>query len=216
MHCILCDSSTEYYHSDPRREYRQCSNCRLVQVPKKYHLNPELEKAEYDLHQNNSDDQGYRDFLSRLTEPLCSKLKEGDRGLDFGCGPGPTLSKIFAEQGFQVYNYDPFYYNDKSLLSNQYQFVTLTEVIEHVAHPNDLIHLLNQLLLDNAALAIMTKRVINMQRFENWHYKNDPTHIAFYCIETFQWIAETMQWALEIISDDVVFLTKNKKLRTKS
>ncbi|MGB2360319.1 MAG: methyltransferase, partial [Porticoccaceae bacterium] len=57
------------------------------------------EKAIYDQHQNSPDDLQYRRFLSRLTEPLLERLGPCSRGLDFGCGPGPTLSVMMAEQG---------------------------------------------------------------------------------------------------------------------
>jgi 16S rRNA G1207 methylase RsmC len=37
--------------------------------------------------------------------------------LDFGCGPGPTLSILLAEQGQQVDLYDPFYHDDPSVFA---------------------------------------------------------------------------------------------------
>jgi len=52
----------------------------------------------------------------------------------------------------------------------------------------------------------MTKRVICHEKFKTWHYKNDPTHVCFYAIETFQFIAEYWGYDLEIINDDTVIL----------
>ena len=74
-HCPLCRSDQFFvFHRDRRREYLRCQRCALVFVPPQYFLRPEQEKAEYDLHQNELDDPGYRGFLTRLAEPLAQRL----------------------------------------------------------------------------------------------------------------------------------------------
>lgn len=54
-----------------KRAYFQCQQCFLVFADRTTLLTAEQEKAQYDLHQNQLDDQGYRKFLSRLASP-CS------------------------------------------------------------------------------------------------------------------------------------------------
>ena len=108
--CPLCHAQEPaLYHQDRRREYYQCATCALVFVPSEQHLSAADEKAEYDQHQNSPQDTGYRRFLGRLFNPLATKLAPGARGLDFGCGPGPTLSVMFEEAGFDIDVYDIFY-----------------------------------------------------------------------------------------------------------
>jgi 2-polyprenyl-3-methyl-5-hydroxy-6-metoxy-1,4-benzoquinol methylase len=99
------------------------------------HLTPSDEKACYDRHDNRPDDSRYRHFLNRLFSPLSRRLAANSKGLDFGCGPGPTLSVMFEEAGHQVALYDPFYAPDRSALSGPYDFITLSEVAEHMAAP---------------------------------------------------------------------------------
>ncbi len=217
--CPLCLSKAQkVYYSDNRRNYLQCQQCALVSVPQYYHLSADAEKAEYDKHQNDPADPGYRQFLARTTNPLFTRLKQKQtgamdadvlKGLDFGCGPGPAIWLMAKEQGFSVVNYDLYYFNNKALLSQQYDFVTLTEVIEHIARPAELLPVLGSLLKPGAIMAVMTKRVVSQQAFKNWHYKNDNTHINFYSEQTFQWIAQKMGWRLEIVDKDVVFFYKN-------
>jgi len=92
MNCPLCNhEKSVLFHKDAHREYKRCPQCALVFVPKEQRLTPEKEKAVYDLHQNNPHDQGYRKFLSRLFDPIVERVQPGVKGLDFGCGPGPTL-----------------------------------------------------------------------------------------------------------------------------
>ena len=54
----------------------------------------------------------------------------------------------------------------------------------------------------------MTKRVTSAAAFENWHYKNDPTHICFFSEATWRWWAGTMHAKLELIGADVALLQK--------
>lgn len=209
--CSLCSNTTalEQYAEDNKRAYLKCSNCELISVPDEYLLTDAEEKAEYDQHQNGPEDEGYRNFLSRTFEPLVSRISKDSEGLDFGCGPGPTISVMADTLGIKVNNYDLYYFHDTELLSKKYDFITMTEVIEHVKDAKGLLAQLDQLLKQNSILAIMTKRVIDKEHFCRWHYKNDPTHIRFYSMKTFHWIAENLNWKMEIIDKDVVFFTKS-------
>jgi len=220
QHCPLCLSQQHLaeYYVDKNRAYLRCASCGLVSVDDSYLLSAGDEKTQYDYHQNDPDNDGYRQFLSRTFAPLLkelTKLKQQTKfsssaeGLDFGCGSGPTLSVMAEEAGISISNYDLYYFNFPELLNRQYDFVTMTEVIEHIADADKLLKQLDSLLKPNAILAVMTKRLIDREHFKKWHYKNDPTHIRFYSIETFQWIAEKLNWRLEIIDQDVVFFYKN-------
>ncbi len=207
--CPLCVSNQiSFFHQDARRDYLRCQNCLLVFVPKVGHLDPIAEKAQYDLHQNSPDDPGYRKFLSRLFNPLSDRLQPGSCGLDFGCGPGPTLSVMFDEAGFEMTNYDIFYAPDKEALNRRYDFITATEVVEHLSQPGQVLQKLWQMLLPGGYLGIMTKQVVDVEAFARWHYKNDPTHIAFFCRQSFIWLADQWQVAPEFIGSDVVFFKK--------
>ncbi|MDX1346514.1 MAG: class I SAM-dependent methyltransferase, partial [Sedimenticolaceae bacterium] len=117
------------------REYHRCSTCDLVFVPAAFFVSRDDEKSLYDMHENDPQDMAYRDFLSRLFDPMLERLPDRASGLDFGSGPGPTLSLMFEEQGHRVRLYDPFYAPDESALREQYDFITATEVAEHLHRP---------------------------------------------------------------------------------
>ncbi len=209
MSCPLCrENRCEPYLTDGRREYLQCALCSLVFVPGEHHLTPEQEKAVYDSHENHVDDPGYRRFLSRVAEPLLARLSATSRGLDFGCGPGPALAAMLEEAGHQMALYDIYYHPDRNALQAQYDFITCTEVIEHLSEPGEVWKIWMALLKPGATLALMTKLVIDKTRFATWHYKNDPTHIAFFSRETFEYLARTWGLTLEVIGNDVIMLSK--------
>ena len=207
--CPLCGTSgADDYHQDKRRRFYQCVNCVLVFVSPDQFLSPQAEKAEYDLHRNSPKDDGYRRFLSRTFQPVQALLAPASSGLDFGCGPGPTISVMFTEAGHRMAVYDPFYADAPTVFDRTYDFITATEVVEHLHHPMRELDRLWRCLNPSGLLAIMTKRVIDRRAFATWHYKNDMTHVCFYAEATFDWLAE--QWAarLDFVDKDVVIFTK--------
>jgi 2-polyprenyl-3-methyl-5-hydroxy-6-metoxy-1,4-benzoquinol methylase len=167
------------------------------------------ERAEYDRHRNDPSDPGYRTFLSRLAKPLLERLTPGMEGLDFGSGPGPTLSVMLEEAGMHVTLYDPQYAPQPTVLERRYDFVTATEVVEHFHDPARDWARLASLLKPGGVLGVMTKQPLDRDRFEQWHYKDDPTHVSFHRPRTFAWIAERFGLTHELIGPDVAIFRRN-------
>ena len=208
--CLLCgNDAVTQFHEDKRRNYVRCEACQLVFVPSQYWLSKDEEKAVYDLHENNPEDQGYRRFLSRLSEPLLVKLAEERHGLDFGCGPGPVLSQLFIEKGHCMSMFDPFYFNDVSLLDKNYDFVCSTEVVEHLYFPDKELTRLFSMVKPGGWLGLMTKMVTNQQAFSRWHYIQDLTHVCFYSRPTFEYIGERFNASVEFFGNDVILFHIN-------
>lgn len=207
--CPLCQVEDSYpFHKDKRRHYWRCRHCALVFVSAGQRLDRDAEKAIYDLHENDPSDTGYRRFLSRISEPLGQWLDGNRKGLDFGCGPGPLLAAMMEEQGHRMSVYDHFYAADLSVFDVAYDFITATEVVEHLFDPAAELHRLWCCLKPGGVLAVMTKLVIDRQAFANWHYKNDPTHVCFFSRETFEWLAEELGGEVRFVDKDVIFLQK--------
>ena len=209
MICSLCKNpNSVLFARDRRREYWRCALCALVYVPEQYFLNAAQEKAEYDLHRNDPDDAGYRQFLSRLTAALLPKLPASSSGLEFGCGPGPALAAMLSEAGHEVTLYDPFYAFDPPALERSYDFIAATEVVEHLHRPGLELDRLWSLLRPGGWLGVMTKLVIDVEAFQRWHYKNDPTHVVFFSRQTWTWWAARRSAELEFVGQDVMLLRK--------
>jgi hypothetical protein len=205
--CPLCAAhDTRHYYRDARRDYLQCRYCDLVFVPPWQRLSSVEEKAVYDRHENSPDDPGYRRFLSRLFDPLSDRLAPGARGLDFGAGPGPTLSVMFEEAGHPMAVYDPFYAPDTRVFECRYDFITATEVVEHLFWPGPELERLADLLTEGGWLGVMTKRVLSREAFARWHYIQDPTHVAFFSETSFRWLASRLDMRVEFPAPDVALL----------
>tara|TARA_Y100000739_G_scaffold224216_1_gene228269 strand:+ start:767 stop:1414 length:648 start_codon:yes stop_codon:yes gene_type:complete len=207
--CPLCKSTkNKLLYKDQVREYLNCNTCELIFVPTQFHLSESEEKLRYDTHNNDSKDPRYRQFLSQLSEPLMSLIPDSSVGLDFGCGPGPTLSLMLEEKGYQVNLYDKFYYQDKSVFDKTFDFITLTEVIEHLSDPIFEIGRLKSILKPNGVIAIMTQTLSQETDFKTWYYKNDPSHLGFYNQKSLDYLAKYFELEISHYSERVIFLKK--------
>lgn len=209
LRCPLCrENANEQYYRDQRRHYIKCHHCQLVFVPPEYFLSEANEKLAYDHHQNSPSDPDYRRFLNRLFFPLQARLTSKSHGLDFGSGPGPTLSVMFEEIGHTVTLYDHFYAHNPTVLQQPYDFITATEVVEHLHDPATILAQLWTLLKPGGYLGLMTKLVRDQNAFTTWHYKNDLTHVCFFSKETFEWLADQWHAELELFHSDVMVFHK--------
>jgi len=207
--CPLCTSeNNSLFYKDHLRDYLECANCHLVFVPNEYHLSLAEEKERYDTHNNNPKDYRYRQFLSQLTNPLNLLIPSRSFGLDFGCGPGPTLSLMLEEKGHRVELYDKFYYQNQSVFKKTFDFITLTEVLEHLSDPIFEIERLKSILKPDGVIAIMTQTLTQNTDFKAWYYKNDPSHIGFYNQKSLGYLADYLELEITHYSERVIFLKK--------
>ena len=207
--CPLCNSNlTESFYRDSYRQYLKCSICDFVFVPKIYHLSEKDERVRYDTHNNDPEDDRYRNFLSQLLNPLQERIPKSACGLDFGSGPGPTVSLMLEERGYSVDLYDKFYDRNDAVFDKQYDFITASEVVEHLRQPLTELSRLMGLLKSNGVFAIMTEILTSQIDFNQWYYKKDPSHIGFFSEKALSYLAEKWQAELYVISERVVIFKK--------
>ena len=134
--CPVCEEAeTRFFADVDGCEYRRCERCAATFLSPAQLPGPTEEKREYDKHRNDVDDPGYRRFLARLADPLIDRLAPSSEGLDYGCGPGPALAAMLEEAGHRVRLFDPIYQADDAALAQSYDFITCTEVVEHMHRP---------------------------------------------------------------------------------
>lgn len=188
--------------------YFLCETCDLVFVGSEFHLQPEEEQSRYDFHENDLEDPGYRKFLNRLAQPMLSHIPPGASGLDFGCGPGPLLKQIFEEAGHTMAVYDPFYANNPTVLDTNYDFISASEVAEHLFNPGHELSRLFGMLSPGGVLGLMTSLRGNDISFPDWHYIRDDTHVVFYSPRTMDWLARKWGATLLHMDESVIIFKK--------
>ena len=103
--------------------------------------------------------------------------------------------------------YDPHYAPDVAVLAAVYEFITASEVLEHLQKPGEVLDQLVSILKPGGLLVLMTGMVRDRTAFAGWHYIRDLTHVCFFSRATFNWIAD--RWGLQIVfMDDRVVLFK--------
>lgn len=211
LDCPVC-RATDVRHLDSidGQDYWRCATCQATVLDPSQFLGAKEEYAVYRHHENDPADARYRQFLSKLADPVLARLKPGSLVLDYGCGPGPALAAMLGEAGHDVRIYDPFFCPDRGALAQSYDAITCTEVAEHFHHPADEFDRLDGLLRPGGMLAVMTNFLTEDARFADWHYRKDPTHVVFYRAATFQIIAAQRGWHCEIPVKDVALMRKPK------
>ncbi len=150
------------------------------------------------MHRNSIDDPGYVKFLNHAIIPAKKYLDTRMSGLDFGCGPTPTLSKLLAREGYRCDDYDPLFHACK--LKDSYDFIFTTETVEHFRSPAKEFARLAGMLSADGILVVMTELWKTKEEFAKWHYTMDATHIAFYSSNTMHRIGKMFD--LEPVYED--------------
>lgn len=207
--CPLCGrASPAPHHAAAGTRFHRCAGCALIFRDPAQWPDRDAEAAHYRLHRNDPHDPGYRRFLQPLFDALAPRLPAGAEGLDFGCGPGPALAAMLREAGHRVQVYDPLFADAPDTLRRRYDFVTASEVIEHLHRPAETLALLGDLLGAGGILGVMTGAPpADPEAFARWHYLRDPTHVAFYGPDTLRWIAQRHGWTLSLPARHVALFT---------
>lgn len=206
MKCILCESDNLATYA---KKYLKCGQCKLVFKHPDTFLDIDEEIKRYSTHENSIESQGYVKYLSSILAPLVEVLPKNSEGLDFGCGPGPTLSVMLTNNGLICDHYDPAFFPSDEKLQKKYDFVTSTEVFEHFHNPKKEIEKIWSLIKDNGYLGVMTVFYpVNEDDFQMWWYKNDPTHVCFYNEEVFNFLAQKLDAKVTYYDNKTLILKK--------
>jgi transcription initiation factor TFIIIB Brf1 subunit/transcription initiation factor TFIIB len=201
MTCPLCYSSqNELFDQDKLRHYYLCQNCGLVFVPRNELISESSEKSRYDAHENAENNRGYRAYLTQIANSIRPHLKSGDHGLDFGCGRTKLLAEILTPH--DIDSYDVYFHPDELLIQKKYDFIILSEVIEHLRDPAETMKKLRSL---SSTFFIKTKMCPDKDKFSEWFYKRDHTHVQFFNDKSFDALG-FKSW--KKIGDDLYLFTE--------
>jgi SAM-dependent methyltransferase len=189
--CPLCFNEEFFLpvKGPDNRIFKMCRNCELIFAENRYLLTETEEKQRYLHHNNGIHNEGYVKFLNQAIEPALPLISRDMKGLDFGCGPTPTLSVLLTQKGFGCDDFDPFFF--PHIPQKQYDFIFATECFEHFYHPAKEIAHIHDLLKPGGILIIMTEIWKSPESFEKWYYAKDPTHVMFFNENTFRFMTDT-------------------------
>lgn len=173
------------------RTYWECSDCNFIEVDEVDHLTAGDEADFYRNHENSVEDLRYRQYARSVTDEATRRLSEAKAGgvfgkaLDYGCGPGPVVASVLRERGIAADEYDPVFFPD-GLREDSYALIVACEVVEHFREPKFEFSRVRDLLKPGGWFVVQTERLDFVESFEDWYYRRDPTHIAFYSERAFR------------------------------
>jgi SAM-dependent methyltransferase len=206
--CPLCHGSSFEYRKYTKKCYHECMVCRGIFLLPEFRPGSDLEKERYEQHNNDVNDPRYVAFSMPIIQSVLDDWGSEHSGLDFGAGTGPVITKVLREHGYQIEEYDPYFWNRPELLEDTYDFVVCCEVMEHFYFPDKSFELIYGLLKPQGRLYCMTEVFDGSRSFDSWFYKNDPTHVFFYRPETIQWIAANFQFQLVHLDNRLIVFEK--------
>ena len=206
--CPLCLNKKSFtiIEGKNRITYKRCEVCKLIFIDSCFLPSSTDEKKRYLTHKNGIQQKGYVDFLMQAIEQALPHINTEMQGLDFGCGPNPTLSEMLGQMGYSCSNYDPFFF--PALPDKKYDFIFATECFEHFFFPAKEIVRIKNLLNPGGVLIVMTETWKTTERFVNWHYVRDSTHVCFFHDHSFRYIADKFKFKQIESSSDRVFMFK--------
>ncbi len=207
--CPLCRSahSLEPITGPGDRVYRCCRECLLICVEERFRPTVKEEEERYRTHRNGVCHPGHVRFLNQALEQSLPHLDPGMSGLDYGCGPVPTLSVLLRDHGIICSDYDPIFF--PNLPEGPFDFIYATECFEHFFSPDKELRRVQDLLAPGGILTIMTEQWATPEDFSAWHYARDLTHVSFYHARTIDFICSRYGFSrMESTNARVVVLKK--------
>lgn len=208
MQCTLCNHSTALYSQHKGRDFYLCPNCETVLLHPSFYLDAEQEKGRYDLHSDDVNSAGYQNFVKPITDAVQQDFSPYHKGLDFGCGKTEIVKYVLSQKGFNVKGYDPYYFDFPELLNQKYDYITSCEVIEHLYQPLQVFKMLYDLLEKNGKLYLKTSLFNLDLNFDNWWYKNDPTHVTLYTKKSLETLKIKLSFQKLEVTNKLIVFTK--------
>ena len=208
--CRLCREQRQIQCIDgsDNRTFFLCERCLLIYVHSDHFLTMKEERKRYETHNNSIRNEGYVAFLNRIIQPMLHYIRPGMHGIDYGCGPGPTLSKLLEREGITCTDYDPIFY--PAPIRSAFDFIFSTETFEHFFSPRDELIKLSAVLKPGGYLAVMTECWTSTEQVATWYYTRDPTHVSFYHERTLTYICDAFGFKLIHTDNQRVFILKKK------
>ncbi len=214
--CRICQFPSTLFFRDARTFFK-CPNCALIFT--------------YDLPEKNLEENHYKtqwqetspDFWEGQATSLISYIQHfgilpgNQRILDFGAGSG-ELARELERHGYQMTALEPM--TDGFLKDQNYPFlfdaVVAIEVIEHLPNIWEELEQIEKNLKPEGVMIFSTgltnsfiDSVNAVEKFKEWWYKDDLTHISFFCNQTLSVMAEQRNYSIEIFGDKL-FVVKTQ------
>ncbi len=181
-----------------KRTYRSCDSCKLIFTDTRYQPTRKEAEKRFKTNKNGIQYPTYLEILKQAFKPDLPFINSSLTGLDYGCGPEPTLSTFLDQEDITCDSYDPIFFPE--LPQKQYDFIFSTECFEHFFLPAKEMQQIKKMLKPEGILIVLTELWTNAEAFAKWNNAKDAMHVSFYHRITMDFICT--KYGFSIIPSD--------------
>ncbi|MBI4828537.1 MAG: class I SAM-dependent methyltransferase [Nitrospinae bacterium] len=210
--CRVCGAASPLFYRDTR-DFHRCPRCWLIFTATA--AGDEQARAHYTAQWGNQDQKFWRDQTDALLSVI-QRYHQPGRILDFGSGSGALTGEL-ARRGCDVTPLEPMihgYLKDQRY-EKQFDTILAIEVLEHLVNLWEEIAELERVLAPGGliiASTLLTNPFIDqpdaVNQFAAWWYKDDPTHVNFFCNRTLETMASIRGWDVDVAGNKLVVIRK--------
>ncbi|QPJ63600.1 MAG: class I SAM-dependent methyltransferase [Candidatus Nitronauta litoralis] len=214
MDCRICKRPSGLFFENGRRFFK-CPDCWFIFSPD--HVSEIEEEAHYKKQWGEAEPDSWLSKAQVLLNVIMQYTKP-ESILDFGSGCG-SLAKALNEMGVSTTPLEPMvhgYLKDQNY-SRKFDAVIGVEVIEHLPDPWVELKELEKILAPGGVMVfstLLTNSFIEHpqapEHFKQWWYKDDPTHVGFYCNRALDKLSILGKYDIDVFADQLFAIRKTE------
>jgi 2-polyprenyl-3-methyl-5-hydroxy-6-metoxy-1,4-benzoquinol methylase len=194
--CRICNTPSQFFFYDTRVFFK-CPVCYLL------FTNETANEEDAEKHYKGQWEESGPEFWKKQVDQLLTATEgfgvQPKKILDFGSGSG-AITEELRSRGYDVTPLEPMihgYLKDRSYPDGMFNVIYGVEVIEHILDLCGELKELARVLEPSGAMffsTILTDSFIDKpgaeEVFSKWFYKDDQTHVSFFCDDSLALLAD--------------------------
>ena len=211
--CKVCDETVAHFFYADHRSFYKCPTCSLIFT--KDYPPKDKENGHYQTQWEETQPEFWEKQVDVLLQ-MTQNYFQPQNILDFGAGSG-HLTRELQRRGYAVTPLEPMvngYLKDQDY-PHTFDLIIALEVVEHL---HDLWSEFQEIdkVLSPGGIFLCSTALSNpfieqndaVQKFSEWWYKDDFTHVNFFCNATLARLGERMNWDVDIYANKAFVMIK--------
>jgi SAM-dependent methyltransferase len=117
------------------------------------------------------------------------------------------MKALLEPEGFSVVSYDPYFF--PRFPEGPFDFILCSEAAEHFYAPAEEFARIDAILKPGGVLGVSSWLLPPLEKFEDWSYRRDKTHVGFFSETSVRWLARARGWEILALESPLWILRKS-------